>query len=139
MSVLQDAVIATRKKNIYSACLKIRTGTHYGNRRDPLGATYEIELLEKSAEAFLFGERGKFSPKGVVGGKEASKNIFTFEDDDGPTNPKMVSKIVGVKLKRGQSVRIDTPGGGGYGNPLDRSKQARDYDVQLGYVTEEKP
>jgi len=110
-----------------------------GKFRGGLGATYEIELLEKSAEAFLFGERGKFSPKGVVGGKEASKNIFTFEDDDGPTNPKMVSKIVGVKLKRGQSVRIDTPGGGGYGNPLDRSKQARDYDVQLGYVTEEKP
>ena len=99
----------------------------------------EIELLEKSADAFLFGERGKFSPKGVLGGKEASKNIFTFEGDDGPTNPKMVSKIVGVKLKRGQSVRIDTAGGGGYGNPLERSKQARDYDVQLGYVTEEKP
>lgn len=42
-------------------------------------------------------------------------------------------------MKRGQSVRIDTPGGGGYGNPLERSEQARDYDVQLGYVTEEKP
>ena len=29
--------------------------------RGGLGAVYEIELLEESATAFLFGERGKFA------------------------------------------------------------------------------
>jgi N-methylhydantoinase B len=43
-----------------------------------------------------------------------------------------------VKLLRGQSVRIDTPGGGGYGNPNERSSIARAADVALGYVTESK-
>jgi N-methylhydantoinase B len=48
----------------------------------------------------------------------------------------MVSKIVGVQLKRGQSVRIDTPGGGGYGPPSERTALARSNDLKLGYVTE---
>ena len=109
-----------------------------GKHRGGLGATYEIELLEESADAFLFGERGKFAPVGVVGGGPGAKNVFTYEGENGPTHPKMISKIVGVKLKRGQSVRIDTPGGGGYGNPNERSSIARAADVALGYVTESK-
>ena len=58
MSVLQDAVIATRKRNIYSACLKIRTGTQYGNRRDKLGATYEIEVKDHhNRPAYVIDEK----------------------------------------------------------------------------------
>ena len=109
-----------------------------GKHRGGLGATYEIELLEESADAFLFGERGKFAPVGVVDGGPGAKNVFTYEGENGPAHPKMISKIVGVKLKRGQSVRIDTPGGGGYGNPNERSSIARAADVALGYVTESK-
>ena len=39
-----------------------------GEFRGGLGAIYEIELLEKQADVFLFGERGRFAPPGVVGG-----------------------------------------------------------------------
>lgn len=106
-----------------------------GRHRGGLGATYEIELLEESAEAFLFGERGKFAPPGVVGGGPAAKNVFTYEGTEGPEHPAMVSKIVGVQLKRGQSVRIDTPGGGGYGPADQRAKQAHERDLKLGYIT----
>jgi N-methylhydantoinase B len=109
-----------------------------GKHRGGLGATYEIELLEEHAEAFLFGERGKFAPPGVVGGSHAAKNVFTYEGEDGPEHPKMISKVVGVQLKRGQSVRIDTPGGGGYGPPSERSAKARSNDLLLGYVTGDK-
>ena len=106
-----------------------------GRHRGGLGATYEIELLEESAEAFLFGERGKFAPPGVVGGGSAAKNVFTYEGANGPEHPPMVSKVVGVQLKRGQSVRIDTPGGGGYGPADQRDANAHARDLKLGYVT----
>ena len=109
-----------------------------GKFRGGLGATYEIELLEENADAFLFGERGKFAPAGVVGGEPGAKNIFTYEGENGPAHPKMISKIVGVKLKRGQTVRIDTPGGGGYGKPSERSNVLREADRTLGYVTKGK-
>lgn len=106
-----------------------------GEYRGGLGAIYEIELLEESAEAFLFGERGKFPPVGVVGGKSAACTRFTFDTDDGEDHPPMVSKMVGIKLKRGQKVRLETPGGGGYGDPENRSQDTRDRDLELGYVT----
>jgi N-methylhydantoinase B len=51
----------------------------HGAHRGGLGAIYEIELLEEQAEAFLFGERGRFAPQGVAGGQEAAKNQFAYE------------------------------------------------------------
>jgi len=47
-----------------------------GRHRGGLGAIYEIELLEENADVFLFGERGKFPPPGVLGGKPAAMDRF---------------------------------------------------------------
>ena len=106
-----------------------------GAHRGGCGAVYEIELLEEEAEAFLFGERGKYAPPGVVGGEPGARNRFEYETDDGFSEPPMVSKMVGIRLKRGQKVRLNTPGGGGYGPPADRAQSDRDEDRRLGYVT----
>ena len=108
-----------------------------GAHRGGCGAVYEIELLEESADAFLFGERGKYAPPGVAGGRPGSLNVFEYPGDGGTANPPMVSKMVGIKLKRGQRVRLETPGGGGYGNPRDRAPGAIARDVRLGYVSPE--
>jgi N-methylhydantoinase B len=108
-----------------------------GRHRGGLGAIYEIELLEQEADVFLFGERGRFPPQGVCGGGPAALNRFIYQQDDGPHEPPMASKIVGVKLKRGQRVRIESPGGGGYGPARERDVAAVAEDVRLGYVTPE--
>ena len=47
----------------------------------------------------------------------------------------MTSKHVGIKLQRGGSVRLETPGGGGYGDPLLRDAAAVATDVRLGYIS----
>ncbi len=106
-----------------------------GQHRGGLGATYEIELLEENAEAFLFGERGRFAPRGVAGGGEAAMNSFAYEQDDDWAVPPLASKMLGIKLKRGQAVRLDTPGGGGYGPASARTPQAVARDVALGYLS----
>lgn len=108
-----------------------------GRARGGLGAIYEIELLETEADAFLFGERGKYGPRGVVGGDTAALNKFSFETDTGWETPPLKSKMQGIKLKRGQRVRLETPGGGGYGRVEERSAEATLRDVQLGYVSVE--
>ena len=108
-----------------------------GHHRGGLGAVYEIELLEENADVFLFGERGKFAPPGVLGGKAGALNAFTYEQDDGMHRPPQVSKMVGIKLKRGQRLHLETPGGGGYGAPLERDPEAVVRDVALGYVSVE--
>ena len=111
-----------------------------GKHRGGLGAIYEIELLEESATAFLFGERGKFPPLGVVGGEAGALNSFSYDCDDmdaidGKKTPELVSKITGIKLKKGQRVRLETPGGGGYGKVTERPKSLHENDVAQGYVT----
>ena len=105
-----------------------------GRHRGGLGAIYEIELLEENADVFLFGERGKFPPPGVLGGKPAAMDRFTYQQDDGYHTPPMVSKMVGIKIKKGQRLHLETPGGGGYGPPEERDPQAIQRDIALGYV-----
>lgn len=107
-----------------------------GRHRGGLGAVYEIELLEENADVFLFGERGKFAPPGVLGGKPAALNRFTYQQDDGEHSPPMVSKMVGIKIKKGQRLRLETPGGGGYGPVEQRDPKAIQRDIELGYVDE---
>ena len=46
----------------------------------------------------------------------------------------MASKMVGIRLKRGQRVRLETPGGGGSGAPAARAPEAQRRDRQLGYT-----
>ena len=106
-----------------------------GRHRGGLGAIYEIELLEDNADVFLFGERGRYAPQGVVGGGEAALNKFSYEQDDGYHSPPMTSKMVGIKIKQGQHLHLETPGGGGYGAALERDPDAVARDVALGYVT----
>ena len=114
-----------------------------GKHRGGLGAIYEIELLEDSATVFLFGERGKFPPPGVVGGGAGAMNKFTYQSADEETTfpdktPTLASKITGVKLRKGQRVRLETPGGGGYGNAQERPEELIRNDLAQGYVSGKK-
>jgi len=108
-----------------------------GEHRGGLGAIYEIEVLEENgAEAFLFGERGRFAPKGIAAGEDAALNVFSYEQDNSWKHPPLTSKMCGISLTKGQAVRLETPGGGGYGPASQRSPQAIAEDVNQGLVTE---
>ncbi|WP_417743346.1 hydantoinase B/oxoprolinase family protein [Salipiger sp.] len=107
-----------------------------GQHRGGLGAVYEIEVLEENgAEVFLFGERGRFAPKGVAGGGEAALNHFEYQTDAGWDSPPLASKMRGIQLTQGQSVRLETPGGGGYGAPEDRAPEKVAGDVAKGFLS----
>lgn len=107
-----------------------------GAHRGGLGAIYEIELLEDSAEAFIFGERGRSAPKGIAGGGQGALNVFRYQQDGQWLSPPMSSKMLGIRLQRGDRVRLETPGGGGYGDPARRDPAAREHDRKMGYVSD---
>ena len=110
-----------------------------GRHRGGLGAVYEIEALaDTGADVFLLGERGKFAPFGVDGGGSGALNRFTFDTPGGTAAPPLVSKVVGVKIAKGQRVRLETPGGGGFGPASERERARLARDVRLGYVSEAK-
>ena len=84
---------------------------------------------------FLLGERGKFPPFGVNGGGPAALNRFLYDTKEGERQPALVSKITDVLIARGQRVRLETPGGGGFGDlrRCDPARVAR--DLAMGYVS----
>ncbi|RZI63152.1 MAG: hydantoinase B/oxoprolinase family protein, partial [Variovorax sp.] len=108
-----------------------------GQYRGGLGAVYEIELLEKDAEVFVFGERGTSPPKGIAGGGPGAVNVFQYENDGKWHTPPMVSKMRGIRLAHGERVRLETPGGGGWGHAVERPAAQRAADVAMGYVSAE--
>ena len=104
-------------------------GTHRGG----VGAIYEIEALTDT-EVSLLGERGTAGPFGVLGGQPGALNRFTWDSDAGPCTPPLVSKVTGVRLRPGQRLRLETPGGGGWGPAADRDPAAIERDHRLGYL-----
>ncbi len=107
-----------------------------GAQRGGLGAIYEIELLDSEAEAFVFAERARFAPRGVLGGGDAATNRISYRDADGAwRHPPLASKVVGVRLHKGSRLRIESPGGGGRGDPGERDPQAAAHDRRMGYLS----
>ncbi|MBW1935357.1 MAG: hydantoinase B/oxoprolinase family protein [Deltaproteobacteria bacterium] len=90
----------------------IRRGTGgQGKRSGGDGITREIQLLS-DAEVTVLSERRKFPPYGLFGGKPGAvgKNILIREG----TRETWPGKF-SASLKKGDILRIETPGGGGYG------------------------
>jgi N-methylhydantoinase B len=107
-----------------------------GLHRGGFGAIYEIEALSPGgADAFLLGERGRYAPFGVNGGGAAALNVFSWQTDTGQAHPPLASKVTDVKIRQGQRVRLETPGGGGWGDPLGRDAALVARDVRLGYIS----
>ena len=93
--------------------------------RGGLGAIYEIEALAPGgADVFLLGERGRYAPFGVNGGGPAALNRFFWQTSTGEDSPPLASKVTDVKIQRGQRIRLETPGGGGWGDPLGKRPDA---------------
>ena len=101
-----------------------------GRHRGGLGAVYEIELLEEDADlSSCSANAAAIRPSGVAGGGERCDQPVRFYPGRtrASTQPPMASKMVGVKLQAGgQRVRLETPGGGGYGPPEEREPSKTD-------------
>lgn len=72
-----------------------------------------------------------YPPLGLFGGKPGSKAQFLINGMTG--NPYGLTQ-----LHPGDVVTIDSAGGGGFGNPLERDPEAVAWDVREGYVSLEK-
>ena len=68
------------------------------------------------------GDRHKFHPWGLDGGKEGAAGAFYRVTPDG-TITKMGHKTTSFPLKKGDIIRVETPGAGGYGDPMKREPE----------------
>ncbi len=106
-----------------------------GKYRGGLGIRREYEMLAETATFNVRGDRAAFAPRGLYGGGNGSFSAF-FLDSAGKSE-KLPSKI-GGNIARGQRLRIATPGGGGFGAPAERAREAMNKDIRDGKISVEK-
>jgi N-methylhydantoinase B len=55
----------------------------------------------------------------------------------GKENEQVLQRVTVLKLKRGDVLRLVTPAGGGFGDPLDRDLRAIEHDLRRGMLSAE--
>jgi len=83
------------------------------------GIRREMELLY-DAQLTLLTERRRFAPYGAQGGDPGQPGFNTLLRSDG--SQVELSAKVSLQLQKGDTLRIETPGGGGYGVAEDNDK-----------------
>ena len=92
-------------------------------------------LMLEDAVVVRRADRGRFPPRGVAGGKDGGRNRFvlnpgTEREQDVPTQGR-------YDLKAGDTFLLQSAGGGGYGDPGKRERDAIRRDIAEGYLTPE--
>ncbi len=101
-----------------------------GKFRGGLGQNTEVGSLAKEAwEVSAMIDRIQFPGAGLNGGKPGACGEFKI-DNHAHAEPKTL-----LQLGPDSRVQLNLPGGGGYGNPLERDPQAVLHDVVSGYVS----
>jgi N-methylhydantoinase B len=111
-----------------------------GQHRGGLGIRRDHRILDHGAEMSIVGNRVMVPPWGLDGGGEgAAARYRLLREGAEPINPapRFGSKAAGVPLRPDDVVVQMTAGGGGWGNPLRRDREAVARDVRLGYVSAE--
>jgi N-methylhydantoinase B len=106
-----------------------------GKHRGGFGLSYEIELLRGEARASFVMDHGRTGPLGALGGADGGVNRVTVIRGGEAHVPPHLSKEQDIPLKAGDRVQVNTPGGGGYGEPGERDRALVERDVALGYYS----
>ncbi|SDD06061.1 N-methylhydantoinase B [Paenibacillus sp. UNCCL117] len=107
-----------------------------GKHRGGLGIQRDFRILNDGLSYTGLGDRHKFAPWGLAGGKAGSPGSF-WASHNGEEPVRLGSKISGVTLNREDLVRVCSPGSGGYGNPFERPARTVLADVLEGKVSVE--
>lgn len=103
-----------------------------GQFRGGLGLFREWRVDSAAAVFTANLERFKFQPYGLEGGQPGRAGAL-FLIRDGQRQP-LGSKVNNLPLRQGDTIRLETSGGGGYGPPRARAEADRARDAACRYV-----
>ena len=104
-----------------------------GRTRGGLGVRRDLEFYDHEASFSLLTDRTESRPWGVFGGHAARPARF-YRNPETAKETTLASKST-TTLDPGDVVSVQTPGGGGYGDPLERDPEAVLEDVRDGKVS----
>ena len=98
-----------------------------------------LEVLlkpEAQVRIMTLANKGYHGPQGFDGGKSgATLKLETRDPDTETTIKRLPPKVVMQYAAPSEAIYVRTPGGGGYGNPLERDPESVREDVLEGYVS----
>ncbi|OGL43014.1 MAG: hypothetical protein A2161_05405 [Candidatus Schekmanbacteria bacterium RBG_13_48_7] len=104
-----------------------------GKFRGALSPRRDIRNLIDEMSFARYGDRQKFPPWGLFGGKDGSCGKFVLNPE---TDREELMKSKGVsKLKKNDVVGVFCPGAGGYGDPKEREFALIENDVRDGKIS----
>jgi N-methylhydantoinase B len=106
-----------------------------GEYRGGLGLRRDIEVRGTVA-CSLLADRHRHRPYGLAGGEPGEPGA-AFHTPAGADDPTRLPPKTTLDLDPGDVVSIRSPGGGGYGDPADRSRSAIERDLRLGKLSAE--
>jgi N-methylhydantoinase B len=105
-----------------------------GWHRGGCGTEYGFTALSETVVSVL-GDRVDHAPFGIVGGGSALASRVEFVTGGKTWVPELRSKQEKEPLQAGDALRAASPGGGGYGNALERELAQVERDLNRGYVS----
>ena len=105
-----------------------------GRYRGGCGLVREIRSLADRLTVSIGADRRRFTPWGLENEQHASGAMCYVIRNDG-TRELLPTKVV-TTLTRGERLRIETPGGGGWGDPRQRDPDRVQKDCDSGLITE---
>ena len=105
-----------------------------GRWRGGCGLIRELEVLAREAMVSMRIDSVEHPPWGVAGGRAAGTGRCVI--NPGRSDARVIHPLSdGNMVKRGDIVRIETGGGGGWGHPFDREPERVAADVRNGFVS----
>lgn len=105
-----------------------------GWHRGGCGTEYGFTAWSDTTVSVL-GDRADFAPFGVCGGGPALANKVELVTGGKTWTPPLRSKLEKEPLANGDAIRAASPGGGGFGNALERDLAAVEQDLNRGYIS----
>jgi N-methylhydantoinase B len=107
-----------------------------GRWRGGLGLVREVRLLAPEAQLSVLAEKSLLRPFGVAGGLSGAPNRFYVRRDGAAVEPSpLPGKVSGFPLQAGDVVIMESSGGGGYGDALERDPGAVAADLARGLIS----
>lgn len=107
-----------------------------GRFRGGLGVRRDMEFYDHETSFTVLSDRSKYAPWGLFGGEDAAPARYVIDPET--ADEREVGSKSTTRLDPDQVASIQTPGGGGYGDPLERDPEEVLRDVVNGKVSEEK-